>query len=245
MQHFEFEACCRYFCRVKPIVYQSSSNVETSNRGGYRKRKVREARLALILGYLYPRGSNTLNTSGIGEACPVSCAYTSSFGLQLPRSCSTCSSSPGQVVGVVKQSPPPRRRPRFGRGTRSTNRNRIFYEREEYGRGGWKVQHEARRKGKGVRDEKVGVEHRRWSIYIYICTYRTGLHARISKILAKIRSSIRRVCMLWQVLDRVMTRRFFFFFREIRGGDTTSLRLRLSLSVSWICSWDYVYVYAL
>lgn len=68
----------------------------------------------------------------------------------------------------------------------------------------------------GGREKVSGMK--RWELnivddlYIYICTYRTGLHARISKILAKIRSSIRRVCMLWQVLDRVMTRRFFFFF---------------------------------
>lgn len=132
-------------------------------------RKVREARRAPRPRiYLYPRGPNTLNTSEIGEACPVSCA--SSFGLQLPRSCSTCSSSPGQVVGVVKQSPPPRRRPRFGRGTRSTNRNRIFYDREKNtGMEEW-VQHEARGKGKGG-----------WKGWTSSMIYYIYIYARISE----------------------------------------------------------------
>lgn len=56
-------------------------------------------------------------------------------------------------------------------------------------------------------------------LYIYICTYiGTGLHARISKILAKIRSSIRRILWYWCWIE-FMTRRDSFF--EIRVSDTS------------------------
>lgn len=66
--------------------------------------------------YLCPPGGQHSQHLGERTRGSLSCIYVSSLGLQLPRS-STCSSSPRQVVGVVKQSPPPRRRPRFEGGT--------------------------------------------------------------------------------------------------------------------------------
>lgn len=160
-----------------PIFCRSSSNdgakraideAIVKGRGG---RKVREARRALILVLLRISVSpKPKHSQHLGNRGSLSRLLRVVVGLQLPRSCSTCSSSPGQVVGVVKQSPPPRRRPRFGRGTRSTNRNRIFYDREEY-RGGWKSGSSTRQ---GGREKVSGME--RWGlnilhdIYIHIYT---------------------------------------------------------------------------
>lgn len=89
--------------------------------------------------YLCPASPTLSTPRETGEAGPGR-IYESSFGLQLPRSCSTCSSSTGQVVGVVKQSPPPRRRPRFERGAvRQQERDLEIRgdEREVVRHGGW------------------------------------------------------------------------------------------------------------
>lgn len=135
-------------------------------------RSVGEARRAR--GYPKPKHSQHLGNRPVPSPA-------SSFRLQLPRSCSTCSSSPGQVVGVVKQSPPPRRGPRFGPSWHTVDQQEqdLLRARGIIIRGieEWLV-HEARRKGKGVRDEKVGFEHRRY-IYIYIS------NARGSKLITR------------------------------------------------------------
>lgn len=75
----------------------------------------------------------------------------------------------------------------------------------------------ARGKGEGERRMKrLNIDD---ILYIYICTYiGTGLHARISKILAKIRSSMRRIFWYWCWIE-FMTRRDSFF--EIRVSDTS------------------------
>lgn len=74
----------------------------------------------------------------------------------------------------------------------------------------------ARGKGEGERRMKrLNIVD---DIYIHTYVYRTGLHARISKILAKIRSSMRRIFWYWCWIE-FMTRRDSFF--EIRVSDTS------------------------
>lgn len=134
-----------------------SSLINGGNDGRGRFEKKRGA-LDAARGYLYPR--NTLNTSEtglsrllrrrLGCSCLVAAARVPLHGGRW-------------LASLSNRLPLDEGRDLDRRGTRSTNRNRIFYEREGdiiirgIEESGWSSKHEARRKGKGVRDEKVGL----------------------------------------------------------------------------------------
>lgn len=170
-------------------------------------RSVGEARRAR--GYPKPKHSQHLGNRPVPSPA-------SSFRLQLPRSCSTCSSSPGQVVGVVKQSPPPRRGPRFGPSWHTVDQQEqdLLRARGIIIRGieEWLVQ-QARGKEEGKRCP--GWKGWVWtsSIHIYIYIERTRIEADYARELAKSwRKFDHEACPYFDhsYFDRIMRRRFFF-----------------------------------
>ncbi|KAK1127913.1 hypothetical protein K0M31_003407 [Melipona bicolor] len=148
------------------------------------------AHLRWTLGTCIPEAP-TLSTPRQGEACLVrACVRASSFGLQLPLvAAARVPSSPGQVVGVVKQSPPPRRSPRFERGTADQQGTRSSTTEKKRSSSDEKEEEEEEKEVKWprARDKEEGT---RWRVADKIAEDVTS--SRDCTIFAKIRSSVNR-----------------------------------------------------